>query len=133
MMETDFWNDMISVRDEMDPIFEAALERVLSDWPTRIEVETNVPMDVFEDQDQFLIRLDVPGLDRKTLSLNLEGQLLKISGNFQRPDCEEQEVVLRERCKGRFERVLALPYGFHQSCQDISYKGGILTITLAKA
>ncbi len=94
----------------------------------------NPPTDVFETEDQILIKLEVPGVKQEDLEITLEANLLCVRGRRRR-DPEEKGVTyqLVEIPYGPFERTFDLPARL--SLQDIKadYRDGFLRVTVPKS
>ncbi len=69
-------------------------------------------MDLVETQDHFVVRADLPGLSQDDISIELEDNVLTISGERKREEKTEKEGYFRlERASGQFARSLTLPEG----------------------
>lgn len=88
----------------------------------------------YERDDEIVVRMDLPGLDRDDIRLSVERGLLRISGD-ERRDREERRgpYYLRERAYGRFERVIRLPDDVEVRKARATCKDGVLTVRLPKA
>ena len=66
-----------------------------------------LPVDVYRSGDAFIVEVDVPGLDSQSLDLQVERNLLSISG--ERPARHDADAVLCERPHARFSRQCDRP------------------------
>jgi HSP20 family protein len=113
---------LASLQDELDRLFEAPL----TGWAPAL--------DVHEDKDNFIVRLEVPGMKREDIEVSLQEGALVISGERKEaPLGEETTVHRQERYYGKFSRVLTLPAAVAGDKVKAQYKDGILTVTLPKA
>jgi HSP20 family protein len=90
--------------------------------------------DLYEDKDKLTVRAELPGLKKNQIHLNLQDDVLTVSGERkQEADVEKSDFVRRERAFGSFERSVTLPYPVNQSAISAKFEDGVLTITLPKA
>ena len=91
------------------------------------------PMDVMEDKNNFVVRLELPGLKKEDIDISIHEGVLSISGERKRePAKEGSELFRTERYFGRFNRSVTLPKPVHVDQVNASYKEGILVVTLPK-
>lgn len=92
------------------------------------------PMNVTQDDDNFYVRAEVPGLTANELSISALRNRLSISGRREIPGEQDRVSYHRkERAEGSFDRTLALPLEVDSERVDAHYADGILTVTLPKA
>lgn len=86
-----------------------------------------------ESPDALLLRLEVPGLDRENLEVELLGNRLRIAGEKRYERNEERaQYHLLECAYGRFERVLPLPCEVDADRATANYRNGVLSLRLPK-
>jgi len=91
-------------------------------------------MDLVEEKDHFIVKLEMPGIDPKNVQLNLQGDLLTVTGERKEEhDSKEEKVLKRERTYGSFQRSVQLPYRVQADRVKATYTNGVMTITLPKA
>jgi HSP20 family protein len=91
-------------------------------------------LDVFEDKDQFLVKAEVPGMNKEEIDVSLHDGSLTISGERKSEHEKSEEGVYRsERYFGRFQRTVDLPSAVDVGRVKADYRDGILTVTLPKA
>ena len=98
-----------------------------ADWAPSVDIE--------EDKDKYLIRADLPGVDKDKIEVKLEGGVLSIRGE-KRSESETGEGTRRhrkERFHGTFARSFTLPDMVRADAVEASYKDGVLTLTVPKA
>lgn len=88
------------------------------------------PVDVRELDEHYLVTIDLPGVDPDTVSIEVENDVLTVTGERQRPD--EGQVFRTERPYGPFVRSLALPKGCDLDNVVADYKLGIVEIRVPK-
>lgn len=91
-------------------------------------------MEIEEDQEELVVRAEVPGMDRDDLDISLQGNTLTISGEKKRKEeTGNGGYYQSERRYGRFQRVLTLPTDVDSEKIQASQADGILTIRLPKS
>lgn len=90
-------------------------------------------VDVFEDEDCIKIDVEIPGLKKEDLDIQLHENILTIKGErkFEHEDKKDNYHRI-ERGYGNFVRTFTLPNTVSQEKIGAGYKEGILTITLPK-
>ena len=89
--------------------------------------------DLSETDDAFRIRLDVPGMQKDDITINLQNNTLTVSGERSSERKEEGEEYVRvERAFGNFHRTFTLPDAVDQESVKAAYEDGVLTINVPK-
>jgi HSP20 family protein len=89
-------------------------------------------LDVVEDQNQWTVRLDVPGMTQKDIRIQVDGELLVIEGERKREETQNTCVHVSERRWGHFRRTIGVPSTVDPSRASASCKDGVLTVTLPR-
>jgi HSP20 family protein len=88
-------------------------------------------LDVYEDKENLVVSLEVPGTKRESFEIGLHDGVLSISGERRFADRKPKATDYRtERFEGRFQRSVTLPKAVQADKVRAAYKDGILTITL---
>ena len=123
------WNDLLSLREEMNRMFEAE-----TGGPVRsglLGTEFMPPVDVIRDKEHIRVRMDVPGLQKEDLEISVLGNSLFIRGEKKSESKPEGTNAYRiERFYGTFERVIDLPSPVDVEKTKAACKDGVLEITL---
>jgi len=91
------------------------------------------PMDLVENDDQFVVRADLPGVEEKDVSVELEDNVLTISGSRSSDAQQRKEGYYRiERAHGAFSRSLTLPEGIDPDGIKASFAKGVLEVRIPK-
>ena len=91
-------------------------------------------VDIKEEEDRFVLFVDVPGIDLKDIEITFEKGVLTIKGERAAPSNEELKKYLRlERQKRSFERRFRLPETVNPERINARGENGVLEITIAKA
>lgn len=91
------------------------------------------PLDIVEEDDRFVLHLDLPGMREEDISIELEDRVLRVSGE-RRDERERSGDGFRrlERSFGSFERMLTLPQGVDPEVVQASFDRGVLEIVVPK-
>lgn len=91
------------------------------------------PVDIYEDNAQLVLKLEVPGVKEENLDVRVENQTLTIRGERKFEKEEKEENFHRiERRYGTFTRSFTLPQTVDTNSIKASYEHGVLAIHLAK-
>lgn len=91
------------------------------------------PVDIYEDTNHVVLKLEVPGMKLEDFDIQMENQTLTVRGErkFEKETKEENYHRL-ERRYGSFARGFSLPNTIDQSSVKAHYDAGVLTIDLGK-
>jgi HSP20 family protein len=126
--------------EEFDRIFDRLLtprlltEPLLPPFPYEgAEAKWFPGMDVVETPAEYVVRLEVPGIHKENLDINLTGDLLTITGKREiAPEYENETYVVRERMIGKFARTIRLPNPIAEKKVLAEYRDGVLVVHLPK-
>ncbi len=91
-------------------------------------------IDIKETPEEYIIRLDLPGMDKDKINIEIRGRTLIISGERKLEKIEKNEHFFRkERSFGYFSRSIPIPEDSDISKINAKYKKGVLTIRIKKA
>jgi HSP20 family protein len=91
------------------------------------------PVDVYEDEHNVTLKIEVPGIDEKDIDVRIENNLLTVHGERKFEKEEKEENFRRvERQYGSFTRSFTLPSTVNPEQVQAHYDKGILKIQLAK-
>lgn len=129
------WNpirEMMALRNEMDRLFNTALDSPALRWE---EATTwGLPLDVAENDDAYIVKASVPGINPDNLDITLSDNVLTIKGEFEEDkEIEEEQYQIRERHVGSFARSVTLPVAVVADKVEAAYDDGVLTLTVPKA
>jgi HSP20 family protein len=90
--------------------------------------------DIYETKDGYVFKLELPGLKKEDINIELNENTLSIKGERK----EEKEVKKEdyhqiESCSGTFSRSFALPHNIDPKKIDAKMKNGVLELHVAKA
>ena len=126
------------LRQEMEKWFEVARNSGSRAWESLVprggEKRVVPAADVVETADDVRVFLDIPGVDPRTLEVNLTGNMLTVKGIKAPSPSEEGQVShLDERSAGSFARPIPLPTAVNPEQVSAEAKDGVLTIVLMKS
>jgi HSP20 family protein len=88
-------------------------------------------VEAFERDGQFVIRVDVPGLEREQLAVEIDADRVIVSGEREDKDEDRSSnYYRRERSYGRFTRVIPVPDGVNASEASATFANGVLEISM---
>src|SRR6266496_5062929 len=91
------------------------------------------PVDIYEDEHNITLKLEVPGIDEKDIDVRIENNTLTVHGERKFEKEEKEENYRRvERQYGSFTRTFSLPNTVDQESVQADYDKGVLKIKLAK-
>ncbi len=109
--------------------------------PEEVEDESFLPAlgwgmlggEVFEDDERIVVRLEIPGMDKSDLDIQVQDDALIVSGEkrFEREATEGRWHTL-QCAYGSFRRVVPLPAAVKSEQARASYRNGVLRIELPK-
>ncbi|MEY4511906.1 MAG: hypothetical protein RLZZ450_4028 [Pseudomonadota bacterium] len=92
------------------------------------------PVNVGQDDDNYYIRAEMPGVKSDDISISAVRNRVSIAGRREIPrENERVSYHRRERAEGAFSRTLTLPSDVETNAVEARYADGILTLTLPKA
>lgn len=91
-----------------------------------------VPMNVYAEDDAFVIKAWVPGLKAEELRIEVVDDTVTLEGEFKTPDHKEK-LLLQEIPEGRFKRVITLPTELDADEAEAELENGVLTLRIPKA
>jgi HSP20 family protein len=90
-------------------------------------------MDLVETEDAFVLRADLPGLSENDVNIELEDNVLTLSGERKAEHEQRKEGYYRvERASGSFSRSLTLPEGVDPEAVSASFDRGVLEVRIPK-
>jgi HSP20 family protein len=123
--------EMMSMRNNIDRLFENFFDtqpagRQLSSWV--------LPLDVAENEEDFVVKATIPGVDPNNLEITYNNHTLSIKGEVEEDKkIDESRYHLRERRFGRFERSIYLPTEVEADKIEANYEAGVLSLRLPKS
>src|ERR1700759_1043756 len=111
-----------------DPFRE--LDRLADQALTSARTPRTMPMEAFRRGDQFIVAIDVPGVNQEDGGIRSERNLIELSARRQPLRQAGDEVIIDERPQGEFRRQLFLGDNLHPDKLTAKYDHGVLTLTI---
>jgi HSP20 family protein len=125
----------LATRDELDRLFDRFLGGFPFALPEAPAIETlwSPNLDFSETEKEYVVRLEVPGIPKEDLEVNLDGRVLTLTGRreFQKEE-KGEEFFWRERQFGKFVRTMQLPAPVDPTKVQAIYAEGIMTVRMPK-
>ena len=123
------FREISSLQSEMNRLFNAAFDTPAAGGSRRWAP----PMDLLETDEQFVLRADLPGMGESDVNIELEDNVLTVSGERQAEHEEKGEGFHRvERAFGSFSRSLTLPKGVDPEGVAAAFDRGVLEVRIPK-
>jgi HSP20 family protein len=125
----DPFREAVSLQNRVNSLF-----RTLNEGETPVAASSFIPaVDIYEDPEKVVLKLEVPGIDQKDLSVNIENSTLTVKGERKfEADEKEQNFQRIERSYGSFIRAFTLPSTVNTEDVAASYNAGVLKLELHK-
>ncbi len=90
--------------------------------------------DITEDEKEYLIHLDIPGMEKNDIKINFQDGRVTITGEreFEERD-EKKDYIRQERYYGSFYRSFKLPEKVKEEKIQATFKNGVLKVVIPKA
>tara|TARA_B100000029_G_scaffold161278_1_gene157239 strand:- start:117 stop:536 length:420 start_codon:yes stop_codon:yes gene_type:complete len=103
-----------------------------SDLKARNFLKGRISVDIWEDEDKFVLEADLPGRDPGDIQLTLDKRVLSIEVLEQSLEASEASFLLKERFSGKLKRMVNLAEDVDSEYVNSKYRDGVLTVTLPK-
>jgi HSP20 family protein len=123
--------------EEMERRFDDMLS-----WPLLPAVWRRIPtmemgwapaIDVFEKEDKFVVKAELPGMKEEDIAISVVGDTLIIKGERKaESEVEEDDYYYCERSYGSFSRSIAIPSNVDAQKIEANYEDGVLEVSLPK-
>jgi HSP20 family protein len=126
------FRDLMTTQREFDRLFKEAFSPMFGEG----ELSTRTwapPVDIYENENNIVLKADLPGVDPKDVEVRVEDSTLYLKGErkFEK-ETKEENYHRVERSYGSFARSFSLPNSINAEKVKAEYKDGLLTLTLPK-
>jgi HSP20 family protein len=127
------WREMPALPGRLDRFFDdpffrigrLADESALGMW--------NPVVDLYEKEDHYMIKAELPGVEKDAIKIDLKDRLLTLSGErTNENEVKEENYYRRERSYGKFRRAFSLPADVDADKIKAEFKDGVLQIEVPK-
>lgn len=120
-----------------DRFFDDAFERFFAaPWmgPADSDAVRTPTLDVAETEQAYTASIDLPGVEKKDVSVSIDGRRVSVEANSQRSDERKDgdRVLYRERSAASYSRSFTLPQEVDAQAASAKLDNGVLTLTLPK-
>jgi len=124
-----------NLRREFDRFFEDIIPLRWFDESEEMAEQLWAPRaDMSETENEYVINLDLPGVSKKDLRVNMEDNMLTINGERKKDETKKGEgYYRRERAYGNFYRAFTLPKPVKEKDINATFKDGVLTVIIPKS
>jgi HSP20 family protein len=125
----DPFREVVALQNRVNSLF-----RDLNEGDDPLATASFVPaVDIYEDPQKVMLKLEVPGVDQKDLDVRIEDHTLTVKGERKFESEEKEQNFHRiERRYGSFYRAFTLPNTVDTEKVAASYNAGVLKLELKK-
>ncbi len=130
LVRYDPFREVLRLRDAMNQLFEQSFVRPISGISSTVAL--GVPMDVFETEQGYQVKVLLPGVNPDDIDLSAQQNTLTIKGRFSssiKPQ-KQGNWLIQEIEVGNFERSITFPMPIDADKIDTSYEQGVLSISV---
>lgn len=91
------------------------------------------PFNVFRKGDDFIIIIELPGVKKSDLDVQVKGRTIRLSGAKTVGYPDKAALHRRERLAGRFDRAVTIPIEINPDGVKAEYRDGVLALFLPRA
>lgn len=126
------WNPVVRRPGDLFNEFDRMFDRPTTTY--RNAENWGLALDVIENEEGYVIKASVPGINPDDLEITLEDNVLIIKGEVENDEEVNQEQYhLRERRYGSFSRSVKFPVLVNSDAVEASYDKGVLSLNIPKA
>jgi HSP20 family protein len=127
----DPFKELFELQRNLNSLFEGNLSKAANE-ETALNTWTPA-VDIYEDNDTFLLKLELPEMNKEDIKVNLNENVLAISGERRFENEDKRDGYHRvERSYGQFYRSFTLPPNINTEAINAEYKDGVLRLSLPK-
>ena len=122
--------DLFRLQDRVNQVFaDLAQGRSCGGGADALDADWTPAADVDEQEEEYVVAVDLPGIDRSQLEIELEKEKILVRGVR---SIDKRETRRGERPAGRFRRRFDVPPNVDQAAITADYKDGVLMVHLPK-
>jgi HSP20 family protein len=129
---------MTNFNDPFETLFaiQRALDaRIASDWmgSRTTGIGSFPPINIFQQNDDFVAIVELPGVDKDDLEIEVKENTIRISGDKTIKYEDGASIHRRERVWGVFDRTLSVPIQINPDAVKAEYRDGVLALFIPRA
>jgi len=127
------WREMTTLQNRFNRMFDDPFFRI-----GRLDNDADMGMwnptvDLYEKDNNFVIKAELPGVDKKDITIDLKDRVLTLSGERSYDnEVKEENYYRRERSYGKFQRAFTLPADVDSDKIKAEFKDGVLQVEVPK-
>ena len=121
------FNSTLPMMNQIDDLFDSMIYKTLDrsqNWTPEVSV--------FENDKLYTVTLDIPGVEKKDVNIEVEGSSLIVSGKREKANEKDMSLYYSQTRYGNFSRAFNLPEEINVEKIGAKYKNGTLILTLPK-
>ena len=121
------FNSTLPMMNQIDDLFDSMIYKTLErseNWTPEVSV--------FENDKLYTVTLDIPGVEKKEVNIEVEGSSLIVSGKREEANEKDMSLYYCQTRYGNFSRTFNLPEEINVEKINAKYKNGTLMLTLPK-
>lgn len=127
------FGDLVSMHDKIDPLFEDSFHKDFDKGTDSLTSWCPVT-DIFETKDEYIFKMEVPGLSNDDINVELDDNTLSIKGEKKgEKEVKKEDYHRIESYNGTFSRSFSLPRNVDAKKINAFKNEGILELRIAKA
>ncbi|RJQ66390.1 MAG: Hsp20/alpha crystallin family protein [Desulfobacteraceae bacterium] len=134
VIKWDPFRNIVALQDRINRLFEDAFPRTPGEEEEDLTACSWRPLvDIFEEDEGIVMQVDLPGVKKEDVSVEVKNNLLLIQGQRQiETGVSDDRYFRRERSCGSFQRSFSLRSAVSPDSIQASFKNGVLTIRIPK-
>ena len=124
--------NMLNIFDDVEQMMHQAFGHSLENGSSRLSYSPL--MNISETESDYLIMMDLPGVEKKDVEVNLKNGILMVSGERKTSEkSDENNRIWHEATYGAFSRSFELASDIVEEKIKAKFNNGVLNITIPKA
>ena len=130
----DPFQDLISLRERMNRLFEQTLDRSRGEREGMVAGTWAPAVDIYETPDSIVLQAELPGLSKDDIDIQVRDNVLTLKGERRsEKEVKEGNYLRVERAYGGFQRAFTLPAAVQADKIRAVFKDGVLDVSIPKA
>jgi HSP20 family protein len=129
------WRPFSEMERMFDDFFGRRLRPFWDDrwWPARAIGISAPAVDLYEEKDDIIAKVDLPGMEKEDIEVNITDHRLTVKGEKKKTEeIKEENYYRSERTYGTFSRTVEIPKEVQVEKARATFKNGVLEIRLPK-
>lgn len=120
-------------RRRMDTLFEDFFGDLFGVEGENLKQAWNPKVDIFEEADRYVVKAELPGVDKDKIAIDVNGRVLTVKGERSNENEVKEKNYYRRECSyGSFQRSFTLPAETDSEQIKAEYKDGVLKLDIPK-